>query len=200
MPTTVSTQRGSVTFTARADVNTNITTLFTNGSSGISTRVIVNYLVVQNPFIANQSGLTRRPSASGYLGVVNGSASTLLGVMNYNSQSDNAGYMNVSMPIQDPGVAYGQSSTGGFLIPTVVNQSITTNQVGFLNQNPGNMGIQFGGTTNYGYCPRNFWIGPSDQVRWWPRDSSYVVASGKTATTFYITQTLFYSFTLITES
>jgi len=200
MAQTISIQRGSVTYTARGD-NTagtsNITTLFTNTSSGNGTRVIINYLTVQNPYVTGSGYDVSGARCSGSLGVVSaGTTGSIIGAMIVNSGNTST----FQMPIGDPGVA-AFGSGGTFFSPPRARASVANlNQVGYTGTSPNNINFDVGDSSNYGYCPRTFWIGPSDVMKWWPRNSSYNVPSGKATTTFYYTQTLYYSFTCITES
>ena len=52
------------------------------------------------------------------------------------------------------------------------------------------------------YCAQNFWIGPSDAVRFTPKTSiSFTAAAGKSPQITYTdSYTIFYSFTLISET
>jgi hypothetical protein len=198
MAQTISIQRGSVTYTARGDNSTsNITTLFTNTSSGSGTRVIINYLTVQNPYVTGSGYDVGGARCSGFLGVVSsGTTGSIIGGMTGNSTNTSV----FAMPIGDPSNA----STGGastlFAPPRFRAAQSQNNQVGFTNTWPQNISQSVSDTTNFGYCPRSFWIGPSDVMKWWPQNSSYNVPSGKSSTTFYYTQTLYYSFVCITES
>jgi len=198
MAQTISIQRGSVTYTARGDNSTsNITTLFTNTASGNGTRVIINYLTVQNPYLTgggiDQSGAR----CSGLLGSVSsGTTGTIIGGM-----ITNATYTNVfQLPIGDPGVAAVGGASTLFAPPRFRAQQAASNQVGFSGTWPQNISISVTDSSNYGYCPRSFWIGPSDVMKWWPYNSTYSTPSGKSSVTNYYTQTLYYSFTCITES
>jgi hypothetical protein len=197
MAQTVSIQRGSVTYTARGDNSTsNITTLFTNTSSGSGTRVIINYLTVQNPFVSGASSYVGA-KCSGFLGVVSsGTTGSIIGGM-----IGNASQMStMSMPIGDPGTAASGGASTVFSSPRMYAQVASSNQVGFTGTYPNNISQEVNEATNRGSCPRTFWIGPSDVMKWWPRNSSYETTSGKTTTTNYYTQTLYYSFVCITES
>jgi len=199
MPTTVSLQRGSVTYTANGGTTSNITTLFTNSSSGIATRVIINYLTINNPFVAAGSPMEQRNfTAFGYLGLVNGNAATMIGYMSgqVTGASTTNGVMSASMPIADSGSPLSSTSNAG---ANFISNAVTTNEIGFQNQQPNNIQFNIGGNAA-GYCPRTFWIGPSDAIRWWPRNSTWGQRSGKSVLTNFVTQTLYYSFTLITES
>jgi hypothetical protein len=196
MAQTISIQRGSVTYTARGD-NTiaNITTLFTNTSSGSGTRVIINYLTVQNPFVAGASSYAPA-RCSGFLGVVSsGTTGSIIGGMVTGNQ-----FSTMSMPISDPGTAATGGASTVFSSPRIYAQVANVNQVGFTATYPANIAIEVNETTNRGSCPRTFWIGPSDVMKWWPRDSIYQTTSGKSTVNNYYTQTLYYSFTCITES
>jgi hypothetical protein len=199
MPTTVSLQRGSVTFTANGSSTSNITTLFTNSSSGIATRVIINYLTVNNPYVAPGAPMqSRNFQAQGFLGLVNGNAATIIGYMQgaVSGVSTTVGTMSATMAIADSSSPLSSTSNLGV---NFINSAADSNQIGFQNQNPNNLQYSVGGG-GQGYCPRTFWIGPSDSIRWWPRNSPWNEQSGKTVITRFVTQTLYYSFTLITES
>lgn len=200
MAQTVSIQRGSVTYTARGD-NTagtsNITTLFTNTSSGNGTRVIINYLTVQNPYVTGSGYDQGGARCSGSLGVVSaGTTGAIIGAMINNSGTTST----FQMPIGDPGSAAVGGSTTRFSAPRVRASVANLNQVGYTGTSPNNINFDVDDSSNYGYCPRTFWIGPSDVMKWWPRNSSYSIPSGKSSITTYYTQTLYYSFTCITES
>lgn len=198
MAQTISIQRGSVSYTARGDTTagtSNVTTLFTNTSSGNGTRVIINYLTVQNPYVAGASDYNAA-RCSGVLGVVSsGTTGAIIGCMFTGQQTS-----TFQMPIGDPGIA----GFGGTSIvsspPRFRAAQSGNNQVGFTGTAPNNISFSAGDATNGGYCPRTFWIGPSDVMKWWPQNSIYVTGSGKSVTTNYYTQTLYYSFTCITES
>jgi hypothetical protein len=199
MAQTISIQRGSVTYTARGDGTagtSNITTLFTNTSSGSGTRVIINYLTVQNPYQAGSGYDQTSARCSGFLGVVSsGTTGSIIGGM-----TGGQSFMSVfSMPISDPGAAVGGSSTL-FASPRFRASQANSNQVGFSGTFPNNISLSVTDATNFGYCPRTFWIGPSDVMKWWPNNSSYQISSGKSSSTNYYTQTLYYSFVCITES
>jgi hypothetical protein len=198
MAQTVSIQRGSVTYTARGDNTTsNITTLFTNTSSGSGTRVIINYLTVQNPYVTGSGYDQSGAKCSGNLGVVSsGTTGTMIGNMTTN-QTYTSTYQ---MPISDPGATAVGGSTNVNSAPRFNVRQATSNQVGYSATYPQNINFSVSDTANFGYCPRTFWIGPSDVLKWWPFNSTYAVPSGKSSTTFYYTQTLYYSFTCITES
>lgn len=197
MPTTVSLQRGSVTYLADGSSTANITTLFTNSASGIATRVIINYITINNPYVGGGNINTRNYQAQGYLGLVNGNASTIIAYMQGTVTTPNItnGVMTASMPIADSGAPF---STAGLGV-NFTNTAIATNEIGWQNQRPNNIQFNVGGAAQ-GYCPRTFWIGPSDSIRWWPRLSQWIEQSGKTTIPRIVTQTLYYSFTLITES
>jgi hypothetical protein len=197
MAQTISIQRGSVTYTARGDNTTsNNTTLFTNTSSGAGTRVIINYLTVSNPYVAGAFSYTPA-TCSGLLASVSaGTTGTIIGGMQAGSST---GSFQIS-PV-DAGSPVATGNTGVFVTtPRFRYSSPGNNQVGFTNINPNSIGFDFSDTTNYSYCPRSFWIGPSDVIRWFPKSSSYVTMSGKSQINNYYTQTLYYSFTCITES
>lgn len=197
MPQTISLQRGSVTYLADGSSTANITTLFTNSASGIATRVIINYITINNPFISGGNVANRIFQTQGYLGLVNGNASTMIGYMqgSVTNPGLTIGVMTSSMPISDSGSPFSTANLG----VNFVNGAIATNEVGWQNQRPNNFQFNVGGTAQ-GYCPRTFWIGPSDSIRWWPRLSQWLEQSGKTQIPRIVTQTLYYSFTLITES
>ena len=119
MAQTISIQRGSVTYTARGDNSTsNITTLFTNTSSGNGTRVIVNYLTVQNPYVTGGGIDQTGARCAGLLGVVSaGTTGTIIGGM-----TNNASYTNVfAMPIGDPGIASVGGASTLFASPRFLN-------------------------------------------------------------------------------
>lgn len=199
MPQTISLQRGSVTYTANGSSTSNITTLFTNSSSGIATRVIINYLTINNPFVAPGSPMESRSfQTRGFLGVVNGSAAAMIGYMSgaSGSPSTTNGMMSCCMPIADSSAPYGNTVNQGI---NFINTAADSNQIGFQNQNPNNIQFNVGGNAG-GYCPRTFWIGPSDSIRWWPQASLWTQRSGKSLVANFVTQTMYYSFTLITES
>jgi hypothetical protein len=198
MAQTISIQRGSVTYTARGDNSTsNITTLFTNTSSGNGTRVIVNYLTVQNPYVTGGGIDQTGARCAGLLGVVSaGTTGTIIGGM-----TNNASYTNVfAMPIGDPGIASVGGASTLFASPRFRAQAAANNQVGFSGTYPTNISITVSDSGNGGYCPRSFWIGPSDVMKWWPQNSTYSTPSGKSYVLNYYTQTLYYSFVCITES
>jgi hypothetical protein len=200
MAQTISIQRGSVTYTARGD-NTagtsNITTLFTNTSSGSGTRVIINYLTVQNPYVTGSGYDQTGARCSGFLGVVSsGTTGSIIGGMTGNQSFSSV----FQMPISDPGIAAVGGNSTLFASPRFRASVANQNQIGFSGTSPNNISLSVTDATNFGYCPRTFWIGPSDVMKWWPNNSSYSVPSGKSSSTFYYTQTLYYSFTCITES
>jgi hypothetical protein len=200
MAQTISIQRGSVTFTARGDDTagtSNNTTLFTNTSSGSGTRVIINYLTVQNPYVSTGGISYTNAKASGLLASVSaGTTGTIIGAMQTGSTTG-----TYQMGIMDAGSPVATGNTSVFPTPPRFRTSIPNlNQVGFSNTSPSRIGFDFSDTTNFAYCPRNFWIGPSDVIRWYPKDSYYTTPSGKSTVNNYYTQTLYYSFTCITES
>lgn len=195
MAQTISIQRGSVSYTARGDNSTsNITTLFTNTSSGNGTRVIINYLTVQNPYVSGSGVDQSGARCGGLLGVVSsGTTGAIIGGMvNQSTQTS-----TFQMPIGDPGIASGNTS---FSPPRARAQQALNNQVGFTGTYPNNIQFSANDTSNGGYCPRSFWIGPSDVIKWFPYNSSYTTPSGKSTLTNYYTQTLYYSFVCITET
>lgn len=194
MAQTVSIQRGSVTFTANGNSTANNTTLFTNTSSGNGTRVIVNYLTLNNPW--SSTGDRQYYRGRGFLAVVSpGTTGAIIGTL----QNSSTGVMSTQMPIQDPGSAY-TASINGYQLVVYGNYGYNINEVGFANQRPMNIGLSVGASNASGFCPRNFWIGPSDVIKWFPQDSYYITTSGKYTYYNYVTQTLYYSFTCITES
>jgi hypothetical protein len=198
MAQTISIQRGSVSFTARGDNTTsNNTTLFTNTSSGSGTRVIINYLTVSNPYVTASGISYTNARAAGLLASVSaGTTGTIIGAMYGNSTTG-----TYQMGIMDAGSPIATGNTSIIASPPRFRTSNPNqNQVGFSNTWPGNISFSLNDTSNYSYCPRNFWIGPSDVIRWYPQDSYYTISSGKSSSTTYYTQTLYYSFTCITES
>lgn len=179
MAQTITLQRGSTTVTGNG---TSFATLFTNGSTGIATRVIVNQLQISGANAGNAGECNARLFNNG-----SGSARTLVGQ------------------------AYSYSSLGSSAIltffPSQVNQqssNANSSVVGipsygapiFAN-NVAKTSVLVSGTVqpNYTLLPTTFWIGPSDVVQM----SSYMYnVSGKSNTPS--TVTIAYSFTLITES
>jgi len=197
MAQTISIQRGSVSYTARGNNSTsNITTLFTNTSSGYGTRVIINYLTVQNPYVTGSGYDQGGARCGGLLGVVSsGTTGAIIGGMVNGTTATNV----FQMPIGDSGIAATGGGTTLFAAPRARASQATNNQVGYTGTFPNNINFTVSDSTNGGYCPRNFWIGPSDVIKWWPFDSSYTIPSGKSSIVNYYTQTLYYSFTCITE-
>lgn len=198
MAQTISIQRGSVTYTADGSTTSNITTLFTNTSSGAGTRVIVNYIVVNNPYQTGGGYTYPSATCSGFLGVVSsGTTGSIIGGMTTSSGTNST----FTMPLGDNQTSVGAGSGTIVASPPRFRAAVANqNQVGYTATNPSNIGFSVSDTTNVGYCPRNFWIGPSDVIKWWPLTSQYTFPSGKgTAATAY-TQTLYYSFVCITES
>jgi hypothetical protein len=199
MPQTISIQRGSVTYTAAGNTTANQTTLFTNTSSGFGTRVIINYLVVQNASVQGSGFQYTSATASGSLAAVSpGTSGTIIGGM-FASSSIQA----MAMPIMDAGQAIGAGGTISAVTAPLrfINANVANaGQAGFQQVNPDGIQLRFSDTGSGGYCPRNFWIGPSDVIRWYPKTSAYNPPVGKGFGTVIYTQTLIYSFTCITET
>lgn len=200
MAQTVSIQRGSVTYTANGSTTSNITTLFTNTSSGNGTRVIVNYVVINNPYISGLPGLSRQYTIKGFLGSVSsGTTGTIHGYVACTGQT-----MNGQLPIIDPGTnfisAAAGTSSAAYSPINYYNPQTGNNEIGFNGIRPASIVENYSNSSYMGHCPRNFYIGPGDVVKWWPATSYYTYSSGKQSITVNVTQTLYYSFTCITES
>lgn len=178
MPQTISIQRGSTTIT-----NGQIGTLFTNGSGGFGTRVIVNQLA----FTGNNNGSGNARNTGGTL-IINGS-----GVGR--------------TPI---GVAASGGSTQTFLSPffgtgmspfvNTVNSSIFGGAPMLQLNAPAQYPTSVPGSASaVASCMvQTFWIGPSDVVQAGPFGFTTFVG-GKTGNV-NSSVTVLYSFTLITES
>lgn len=172
MPQTISIQRGSTTITSGS-----IGTLFTNGSGGLGTRVIINQLA----FTGTNSAPGNR--SSGGVLIINGSGvgQTPIGVVSTGSNPSSFVSPFLS-PNSNTAVAFGTSGT-------VQNSYIGPSIMTLFGAN----GISNGMAT---MLMQTFWIGPSDAVQ--TRPFNFLTQSGKSS--FDSAVTVRYSFTLITES
>ena len=177
MAQTVSIQRGSTTTTSGTAA-----TLFTNGSSGLGTRIIINQISVSG---TNNSAGTRNPGLSI---IINGSGvgQTPIGLVR--AYQTNASVVAPLFPAQ-----YGMAVNTG-------NGVLNTGMPVFTSATPSTVyypqGVTGGVTVTTGAMVQTFWIGPSDGVQCLPFD--FNSGSGKSASPS--TVTIRYSFTLITES
>jgi hypothetical protein len=174
MAQTISIQRGSTTVT-----NGSTVTLFTNGSSGLGTRIIINQLAYSGTNTASGNR-----SSGGSL-IINGSGVGATPIGMVGTGNSPATYVapflssNVSTAITFN--TSGSFSTG---VTGVTAMGITGS---------GTVGISTGVQS---MMPQTFWIGPSDVIQ--TRPFGFLTSSGKGGTNS--TVTIYYSFTLITES
>ena len=177
MAQTISLQRGTATVTGDG---TSFATLFTNGSTGLGTRVIVNQLQ-----ITGNSG-----TQECYARLFNngsGTARTILGQAYSFNNIGNGGTLTF-YPTQNTFQQNFSNTTANavqsFGSPVFLSSNPRVSIIASGNQNP-----------NYTLLPTTFWIGPSDAIQM----SSYMkYISGKSTPS--ATVTIAYSFTLITES
>lgn len=209
MPQTISLQRGSITIAS----NVSATTLFTNSASVTATRVIVNGLLITTSSSTGANG--KFTGVGGSLVVTpDGLAGTyMVGIVGGTQNS----YSFSQFPINNSGLGVNNvvNPTTGlvFSLPTMpVHGSSGTNSSFSINANSltavqlVNNGNAQSNTTSVlsaiSFCPQNFWIGPSDAVKFSPKTSqSYTAAQGKSPAVYYTdSYTVYYSFTLISES
>lgn len=177
MPQTISIQRGTTTIT-----NNNIGTLFTNGSGGFGTRVIINQLSFSGT--NNTSGAR----ATGGTIIVNGSG---VGQTPIGAVSSGNSPVGVIYPFFSTGVSIAVNSQNG-----IIYGGAPYLQLNNSAQLPSGM---TGGQTGVGSAmPQTFWIGPSDAVQAGPFGFLTFVG-GKTGS-INSSVTVRYSFTLITET
>jgi hypothetical protein len=177
MAQTVSIQRGSTTITSGS-----VATLFTNGSGGLGTRVIINQIAVTG---TNGASGTRSPGLSI---IINGSGVGQTAVGLVRAYQSNQGTVAPMFPAQ-----FGMSVNSQ-------NSVLATGMPVFTSNTPDSMyypqGISGGVAITTGCMPQTFWIGPSDGVQCLP--FGFATPSGKSQVPSSVT--IRYSFTLITES
>jgi hypothetical protein len=172
MAQTISIQRGSTTVT-----NASTVTLFTNGSSGNGTRVIINQLA----YSGTNSASGNRTSGGSLINNGSGVGQTPIGMVGTGNSPANfvSPFLSTDVPIATV------FTTGGSLVSSFTGApslSLT-----------GSNGVANG---TLSMMPQTFWIGPSDVIQ--TRPFGFLTAVGKGATNS--TVTVYYSFTLITES
>jgi hypothetical protein len=207
MPQTISMQRGSITVAS----NGAVTTLFTNGTGMFATRVIVNAILITTSSSTGANGKLNGVGGALVVTPSGLSGTYLVGIL---PQSNN-GAAFAQLPVN--GLTSGAVSSAGSSSTTVVavsatpiygstgtNNSFTTGNVtGNVTASSANTGsLSNGITAQAGYCPQNFWVGPSDAIRFAPKLSqSFTAAAGKSPQVNYTdSYTVFYSFTLISET
>lgn len=200
-------QKGSITVAS----NGAATTLFTNGSGVIATRVIVNSVLITTSSSTGANGKLNGVGGALVVTPSGLSATYLVGIL---PQSPN-GAAFAQLPVN--GLTSGAMSSAGVGTAIIVSAATTPIYGGTGTNNSfttGNVnGTVFAGTANTaaltngivaqaGYCPQNFWVGPSDVIKFAPKFSQSVTnAAGKSPAVFYTdSYTVFYSFTLISES
>lgn len=169
MAQTIAMQRGVVSCP-----NDGIVTLFTQ-SGGTSTRVIFNQLTwFYNQTSANTNGVITYYNASG--------GSSIIGFLRNNQSSSQMQFMTTDFGM----LSYNNGSSTSPVFSSLGNNAGAS----YIGANTGSAAPQ--PNTPSGAClsnmPTNFWIGPSDSIKftWYHADSG--------------TATVSYSFTTITES
>lgn len=176
MAQTISIQRGTTTIT-----NNSVGTLFTNGSGGFGTRVIINQLA----FSGTNNASGNRDTGGVLINNGSGVGQTPIGVVGSGGQR-----LGFAAPFLSSTVASSPTfNTGG---------DMRGNLVGVPAMNlSGSVGIST--STNFPFSsimPQTFWIGPSDVIQ--VRPIGFIETSGKSTANASVT--VYYSFTLITES
>ena len=181
MAQTISIQRGQTTLTGNG---TSSVTLFTNGSSGASTRVIINQL----SFSIAQSSSFGNTSATMYL-TTSGGGTSPIGSL-YTSTA--LGPQITPILTQNPNTSVAMTTSNAI---SAVGGGMFASSLGAPNIISSINSGKDGTYTYIGVFPTNFWIGPSDAIK---VCTLYRYSSGKGGA--FATVTVHYSFTLITES
>ena len=172
MAQTISIVRGSTTVT-----NASTVTLFTNGSSGNGTRVIINQLAYSGTNTASGN----RSSGGTLINNGSGVGQTPIGMVGTGNSPANF--------------------VSPFLSTNVSTATVFGTSGTLASSYTGAPSIALTGTNGLGngimsMMPQTFWIGPSDVIQ--TRPFGFLTSVGKGSTNS--TVTIYYSFTLITES